>query len=90
MFWGPRVWNAIHILAATMRVENALAYKRFLELLTHLLPDEQSRENLRDTLKRYPVDPYLRNNHDAFAYTFALHDLINKKLRKNIFTIEQY
>lgn len=82
-FWGPPIWTTIHILAVTLQPENSLAYKRFLELLTFLLPDELSRSNLHKILEQYPPDKYLHSNHDAFFYSYMLHDLINKTLKKS-------
>lgn len=81
-FWGPPVWTMIHSLAATLLPENAEEFKRFFELLQTLLPDEQSRKTLKVVMEKYPIDPYLRNNDDAFFYTYMIHDVVNKKLGK--------
>jgi len=77
-FWGPPLWTSIHILAATLRPENAEAFKSFLESLTVLLPCEKCKVNLKAKLIAYPPDPYLTNNHDAFFYTYFIHDLVNE------------
>jgi len=82
-FWGPPIWKTIHILAATLRPDNAQAYKQFLESLTELLPCERCKKNLKDKLKRYPPDPYLSNNQDAFFYSYVLHDLVNQQVEKD-------
>lgn len=79
-FWGPPIWTAIHVLAVTLRPEYSHDYKKFLQILCHLLPDNISKNNLRDTLERYPIEPYLRNNHDIFFYSYMIHDIINKKI----------
>lgn len=81
-FWGPPMWTAIHVLAVTLRTENAEDFKRFLELLVVLLPDQRSRDTMEWILLEYLPDAYLRNNHDAFFYTYMIHDLVNKRLRK--------
>ena len=81
-FIGHAVWTMIHILAATLRSENVVYYKRFLELLTVLLPNQDYRDNLRNFLRNYNIDPYLRSNHDAFFYSYILHKTINEYLSK--------
>jgi len=81
-FCGNAVWSSIHILAATLKPENAANYKRMLELLTVLLPEQKCRTSLEKFLKQYPIDPHLRNNHDAFFYSFILHKTINESIRK--------
>ena len=81
-FWGPIVWASIHILAVTLRRENAEYFREFLGMLVHLLPTEDTSRKLGKFLNEYPVEPYLRNNHDAFFYTYMLHDNINKQLGK--------
>ena len=82
-FIGHAVWTTIHVLAATLRSENAQEYKRFLELLTVLLPDESYRKSLSNFLIENPIGPYLRNNHDAFFYSFILHMTINESIGKH-------
>lgn len=79
-FWGPPIWTTIHILAATLRPENAAAFKQFLESLVFLLPCERCKVNLKAKLKAHPPDAYLGNNHDAFFYTYLLHDLANNHI----------
>ena len=81
-FWGPTIWATIHILAATFRPENADAFKQFLESLTKLLPCERCKVNLITKLDKHPPDPYLSNNHDAFFYSYILHDLANEHITK--------
>lgn len=81
-FWGPPLWASIHTLAATLRPENAGAFKKYLESLVFLLPCDYCRKNLRKKLDTYPPDPYLTNNHDAFFYTYFLHDLVNKHVSR--------
>lgn len=36
--------------------------------------------NLKAKLEAFPPDPYLSNNHDAFFYSYLLHDLTNAKI----------
>lgn len=81
-FWGPPIWQTIHILASTLRPENASAFKQFLESLTKLLPCDTCKDNLKRKLSAIPPEAYLSNNHDAFFYTYMLHDMVNEQINK--------
>ncbi len=81
--WGPPIWATIHILAATLRPENGEAYKNLLFSLTKLLPCDYCRDNLLKKLTDHPPDKYLRNNHDAFFYSYLLHDLANQHITEH-------
>ena len=81
-YWGPPIWTSIHIFAATLTPENAEYYKEFLFLLVKLLPNEQSRKTLLTILNKHDIDSYLRSNHDAFYYSFKIHDIVNKQHHK--------
>jgi hypothetical protein len=79
-FWADPVWKTIHIFATTLRPGTGQSYKTFLWTLTDLLPCEVCRKNLKFKLETVPPDPYLSNNHDAFFYSYLLHDLVNEHL----------
>lgn len=81
-FWGPPIWKTVHIFAATLSPNNAEEFKDFLWSLTKLIPCEDCRKNLTKKLKTHPPDPYLRNNHDAFFYSYMLHDLANQHISR--------
>ena len=81
-FWGPPVWTSIHIFAATLRPENANAFKTYLWSLTQLLPCDYCKTNLKTKLEKFPPDSYLTNNHDAFFYSYLLHDLVNQHISR--------
>ena len=77
-FWGPPLWMTIHTLAATLRPENAETFETFLWTISDLIPCDYCRVNLKNKLKLYPPGAYLTNNHDAFFYTYFIHDLVNQ------------
>lgn len=82
LFWGRMFWRCIHILGATLKSKDAPYFILFLNILVHLLPNSSSQNNLQAFLSQNPVEPYLRNNHDAFLYTYMLHNFINNKRGK--------
>jgi hypothetical protein len=93
LFWGSFVWAVIHIFAATMEYAQSKYYHRFLVVLSHIMPDKASRDSLKAFMASYPIEPYLRSNHDIFTYTYVLHDHVNKKLGKSsppLATIKTY
>lgn len=73
-FWGPSMWATFYILAAVLTPENSIYFKEFIETVIELVPDELSKKILKKFLREYSIDPYLRNNHDAFFYIFTLHN----------------
>ena len=81
-FWGYYVWTMIHLFGATLQIENAPTFKRLLQLTSKLLPCDHCNEHFNELLEEHKPDSYLRNNHDAFFYTYMLHDLVNKKISK--------
>lgn len=79
-FWGPHIWATIHTLAISLKPENVIHFKRFMESLVHLLPCAECRANLAKKLSDNPIDRYMTNNMDAFYYTYLIHDLANKDI----------
>lgn len=81
-FWGPPIWTSIHVAAASLEPENAKYFVLLLKSWVHLLPCNYCRNNLQKKLDMFPPEPYLRNNHDAFFYSYLIHDLANKHITK--------
>jgi len=79
-FWGPPIWKTLHILGATLRPENAEQFVNFLWALSDLIPCDYCRKNFKKKLREHPPEPYLRNNHDAFFWTYLVHDLANQHI----------
>lgn len=82
-FWGPPFWTTIHIIAATLRPENAESFETFLRVLVKLLACKECGKNLEKKLNAFPPGPYLRNNHDAFFYSYLIHDLANQQITQH-------
>jgi hypothetical protein len=82
-FWGPAAWCTIHSAAAGYKIENRLSYKRFIYSLQQLLPCNVCRTHLHYNLTILPLtDQSLQNSNNLFMWTYFLHDLVNKQLRK--------
>lgn len=79
LFWGSFIWQTIHILSSVLLPDNTSRFVRFLNLLNEILPHT---ELFHYFIKKFPPEPYLRNNDDSFYYSYKIHDLINKKINK--------
>jgi hypothetical protein len=80
--WEEPMWKSVHIFAATLRSENAQMFKIFMNCLVKLLPDKNFNKNFNIVLNEYSCDAYLSSNHDAFFYTYLIHDIMNEKMGK--------
>ena len=81
-FWGKSYWDVIHISAATLTPENSKDFLELLWLYTKIMPCDNCKEHLITKLKMVPPEPFLQNNHDAFFYTYILHDLVNQYINE--------
>lgn len=73
------VWHVIHIYATTLKYDSGEKYAEMVETIALLIPDLHMGNLIIEFLKAYPIDPYLRNNNDAFIYSYMLHDYVAKK-----------
>lgn len=78
-FWGPSEWTALHAKAAAYKPEKAAAFKAYVHALAELLPCEECGKHFAENLKKYPVENYLRNNHDLFYWSYIIHDSVNQQ-----------
>lgn len=82
-FWGPQTWFSIHFMAAGLKPENRHSYRQFIYSLPKLLPCEYCRKHLGENLAKYPPgDNYLQNNVYALYWSWMLHDVVNRDLKK--------
>lgn len=69
-FWGPYMWSVIHTFGATLSAHSSEYFTDFLLLLPKVIPSRGNR--LNDALMAVPPMPYMKNNNDAFYYTYLL------------------
>lgn len=82
-FWGPQTWFSIHFTAAGLKPENRHSYRQFIYSLPFLLPCESCKLHLKDNLSRYPLgENYLSNNINTLYWSWMLHDIVNRDLKK--------
>lgn len=82
-FWGPSTWCMIHIIACSYQFNYVNSFKQFIQSLPFLLPCEYCRKHLQGNLQTLPLtETSLSNNKNLFMWTYFLHDLVNKQLKK--------
>jgi hypothetical protein len=90
--WGPFVWGSIHLICiGAPSVLDATAqenYRAFFNMLPNVIPCETCSVHLRQNLKTLPVDAHLATNKELFAWSVALHNLVNKQLNKPIMSFD--
>ena len=86
--WGNSVWYFIHYIALNQSKiitrDIGISFKQMMFSLSFLLPCEKCRNHLRTHLQEFPLDDYLITNETLFEWTFILHNIVNKSLKKPI------
>ena len=82
--WGFHTWHAIHYIAlgypTSPSQEDVSAYSSFFLGLGHVLPCKFCTHHYIEHLKTLPPD--LSSRDALFAWTVALHNVVNKSLGK--------
>jgi hypothetical protein len=88
--WGPFFWHTMHIVALGYPLKPTYGHKKaakeFFESLTFLIPCPICREHYAEFLKEMPITPFLDRRDDLFKWTVALHNKVNVKLGKPLYT----
>lgn len=91
--WGKFIWTSIHIIAlgypdkpTQLDKQN---YKEFLTNFWKVIPCYKCSQNYQVHLKELPIDEYLTDNLTLFEWTVKLHNIVNKQLGKNEWTLEE-
>lgn len=93
-FWGPHVWKMIHCSSLSYTPNKKHSFYTFIHALPDLLPCSTCRIHLRQNLQSFPLTDYhLQDKDTLFAWSYSLHDIVNKQLGKKsppYDTIKQY
>lgn len=83
-FFGPVLWQTIHILAATYTPtkENYIAFKNFTVSLMYLIPCDLCKNHFKEFLKAHPIEKYMENNNSLFFWSYLCHDNVNRLQNK--------
>jgi len=85
--WGPPMWHYIHTMSFNYPINPTLDdkkhYKDFIINLQYVLPCKYCRINLKNNLKKKPLQMCDMANRETFSkYVYELHELVNKMLNK--------
>jgi hypothetical protein len=92
--WGPCLWRSIHVIALAYPYspsnEDKQNYKEFYENFWKVIPCQKCSVNYRRHLEELaPIDGFLSSPDDLFAWTVALHNIVNNELGKRNYTVEE-
>ena len=85
--WGPSQWHFLHTMSFNYPVSpthrDKMNYRAYVLSLRNVLPCGKCRANLRENLKKLPLNMSHMASRATFSkYIFDLHELINKMLNK--------
>ena len=93
--WGTHVWYSIHLIALgypmTPTVENKRQYHSFYHQLAFVLPCQLCRDHYAQILQhKLPLTmEHLRSRETLFAWTVAIHNIVNVDLGKPVMPYER-
>lgn len=91
--WGPHYWYVIHITAFNYPERptdfHKMSYKNFYDSIGNILPCKKCQQHYRTYLSKYPISPFLDNRNKLVQWTIDLHNIVNKSLKKPLFTYQQ-
>lgn len=85
--WGPIAWTFLHTLSFNYPInptpEDKIHYRDFILNLQNVLPCKYCRINLKNNLKKKPIQMCHMASRDTFSrYVYELHEVVNKMLKK--------
>lgn len=91
-FWGPSTWYLFHTLAEKIKEDNFNDNKNILlDLIKNIcynLPCPDCASHARNQLKLLNTN-LICNKSDLKMVLFSFHNIVNKSLRKPIFTLDE-
>ena len=92
--WGPHYWFFLHTAAMSYPVTpNDTVKKKFYEFIQNFplfIPDPKISASFTTILDTYPVSPYLDSKDSLVRWTHFIHNKVNKKLEKDVISIEKF
>ena len=90
--WGPSMWHYLHTMSFNYPVnpsaDDKKHYRDFIISLQYVLPCKYFRINLTKNFKVFPLRSEDMKNRESFSrYVYKLHELVNKMLKKKIWTL---
>jgi hypothetical protein len=91
MTWGPYFWGTLHIACLTappvLTDEHKNAFVNFVKSYTMILPCPACRRHFQEVLDQFPVETHLSSGRDLFAWSVAVHNIVNMKIGKPVISL---
>lgn len=85
--WGKYFWTTFHVAALGYPTDpsntDIMNYKSFFENFGNIIPCKKCSHNYSKHLLELPIDKSLGSRDKLFAWTVALHNIVNKELSKS-------
>tara|TARA_B100001989_G_C24392063_1_gene389748 strand:- start:4 stop:537 length:534 start_codon:yes stop_codon:yes gene_type:complete len=87
--WGSYAWYYLHYLALNYNPELKKNYINLIRNFHKTIPCIICKNNFGIKLKKFPINNYLKNKEDFFKWTVLIHNDINKKTYKKIYSVDE-
>lgn len=92
--WGPSLWELIHTIAfkyenRPLTDELKRQYIIFFKSLTVLIPCNLCRIHYKYHISKIPVDKQVNSYPTLLKWVNDLHNIVNRRTRKKVYTIEE-
>jgi hypothetical protein len=89
--WGPHFWYMLHTISFAYPIQptefHKTAYREFYMTIKDVLPCETCRRHYKTYIITYPITPYLDSRAELIKWVIQIHNFVNHRLGKRIFTI---
>ena len=91
--WGPSAWTFLHTITLNYPTnpndEDKSNHKLFFNNLKNIIPCEKCAIHYEENLKKYPLDPALESKELLVKWLIDIHNEVNKKNNKKIYSYEE-
>jgi len=88
--WGDGFWKSIHYASVDYAVADKEGFRAFFASLKVTLPCENCREHYTEFWNTHSIEPYLEQDEKLREWTLLLHNTVNKRLGKPIWTLAEF
>jgi hypothetical protein len=94
IYWGKPMWQSMHYVALKYPQnptnEEKMNYMNYYKSIGDILPCPPCRKHYKKMLEDHPMnDEVMQSNDTLFAWTVFLHNKVNQRLGKKIYTVEE-
>ena len=89
--WGKAMWTPLHTITFNYPLnpiqEDKTKYKNYFTITGTILPCKYCRKSYNTYAKYIPLDPFLDSREGIVYWLYVIHNLVNQKLYKPLFTL---